>query len=88
MLIFLVASILLPATAPVSIAPSGKTACWVSLDVCNAKGSFLSAQADTPLLLECVCSPSPLELAELFEDGTSSFVAYLFPIQIERPPRI
>lgn len=85
-LVVLVISIFLPVTGQISVA-AGPTEYLVSLDVCDAAGSFMSASADVPSLLECPVSHAPLELVEYIESSDSFFSPSLFSIQIERPPR-
>ncbi len=84
----LIVSILSPFAAHISISPTGQAKCYVSLDICDASGAFVSSDADTPSLHECACKPTPFESAGYIGTANSSFAPSLFSIQIERPPRV
>ncbi len=84
----LVVAIFSPFTAHISISPADHAKYFVSLDVCNASGLFMSANADTPSLHECTCKPVPFEVAFFIEAENSSFAPFLSSSQIEQPPRV
>jgi hypothetical protein len=81
-------SVFSPSAVHISLSPTDQVKYFVSLDVCNASGSFMSANADTPSLHECPCKPVPFEFAAFFETNASTFALSLFSVQVERPPRI
>jgi len=87
-LLALLVAILSPLTAHVSIPSADHAKYFVTLDVCSASGSFLSANADAPSLLEGFCIPASYEFAEFFQPGSTPPVSSLFSVQIEQPPRI
>ena len=87
-IVALVVSMLSPITAHVTISSHNQEKCIISLDVCNASGSFLSANVNAPSLHECCCKLAPLEFAEFIEANNSFFSPSLFPLKIERPPEV
>ena len=84
----LVVSMLSPITAHVTISSHNQERCIISLNVCNASGSSISANANAPSLHECCCELAPLEFAELIEANNSGFSLSLFLLKIERPPEV
>lgn len=86
-IVALIVSMLSPITAHVTISSHNQEKCIVSLDVCNASGSFISANGDTPLLLESPFKPLSFEFAEYIEPGSFSYTPALYFSQLERPPR-
>ena len=89
-LIMLVAFIVI-VIAPVHINvyqyPDNKTASLLTLDVCNASGSGLSVQADTPWMLDGLFSLFLSEGIYFHEILQPAFHAFLISFQQERPPR-
>jgi hypothetical protein len=83
----LIVSILSPFTAHISIFPTDQAKYFVSLDICDASGAFVSADADTPLLHECACKPVPFECAEYIKGNDLAFIPSLYSIQVEHPPK-
>jgi len=83
----LVISIFAPFTAHIPISRADEAKFFVSLDVCNASGAFMSANADSPLLHECSFNPALFEFAEYIETSNLSFTPSLYFVQLERPPR-
>jgi hypothetical protein len=84
----LLVSILSPLTAHISISPTGQMKYFVSLDVCNAPGTFSSADnANAPALHEGTCNPVPFKFAEFIEAYNSSFNPSFYFIAIDRPPK-
>lgn len=81
-------SLFLPVTAHISIPSANQMKSLVSLDVCNASSSFLSAHADIYGLFECPCDPAPLEVAKYNETEVESFAPSPFSLQIDQPPKI
>jgi len=84
----LVVSMLSPLTTHINVLLHNQEKCIVSLDVCNASGSFIAANDNaTPSLHECCCKLVPFEFTELIEATNSVCSLFLFPFQIDRPPR-
>jgi hypothetical protein len=87
-LIVLGLSLFLPVTVHISLPSANHIKCLVSLDVCNASASFMSAHSDIQGLFECPCDPAPLEGVKQNETEVASFALSLFSLQIEKPPKI
>jgi hypothetical protein len=84
----LVVSLFLPLVFHISVAPTGEVEYLVSLDVCNAVGSFISHNDnDDSAVHECLCRPEPFECAKYIEPNNLSFTPSLYFVQLERPPK-
>ncbi len=86
-IVALVVSMLSPITAHVTIASHNQVKCIASLDVCNASGSFISANPEIPCLYESSCTDCPLQFAEYREPDNMYFSPSWYFVQIERPPK-
>ncbi len=67
--------------------PGNRTASILTLDVCHAAGTALSAQADVPCVLECPCALSLIESSFMYAAANSVFTPFLMAFQQERPPK-
>jgi hypothetical protein len=86
-IVALVVSMISPITAHVTISSHNQEQRIVSLDVCSASGSFISANDNSPSLHECCCTQVPFEFTECIKTNNLSYSPSLFSIQLERPPR-
>jgi hypothetical protein len=84
----LVATIFSPVTVRISRCRLDHEEYLASVDVCSGSGSFVSTVADIPALHECPCVLLPLDASDFFEVGDPSFTSFLFPVPIERPPKV
>ena len=83
----LIFSILSPFAIHISISPADGVKYLVSLDICNASASFVSADTDGPSLHECAFKPASFEFAVYLEPYSPSYVPAFYFSQLERPPR-
>ena len=67
--------------------PGNKTASILTLDVCHASGTALSAQSDIPCVLECPRALSLFERSFIYAASNSAFTPFLIVFQLERPPK-
>ncbi len=64
-----------------------KTTSLLTLNVCHAAGTALSAQADVPCVLQCSCALPVFEISVKHSVVNSVFNPYLSAFQLERPPK-
>jgi len=68
-------------------APSDSGSFLVTLDVCNASGSFLSVNADCPAIQECSLNIVPLVFLEYLDEVRPLFNPSVIISKQERPPQ-
>jgi hypothetical protein len=86
-LLTIMVSIFSPIALHLPMMSSGPVQHFISLDVCNAAGAFISAGTEAPALPEYVWTPVTAALQEFTMTGSLSFVSPLFFSHIEQPPR-
>jgi hypothetical protein len=84
----LVATIFSPVTVRVSRSRGDHEEHFTCVDVCSGSGYSVSTVADIPALHESQCVFLPLHAADCFEAVDASFISFLFPFPIERPPEV
>ncbi len=87
MLVALTMTICAPFTINFHFGPGNKTASFLTLDVCHASGTALSAQADIPGVLECPCALSLFENSFIYSAANFVFIPFLIVFQQDRPPK-
>jgi len=84
----LLVSLATPLLSVRSIESADNTAMLLTLDVCDASGSSLSANQDMPSLYEGTCKILPLEFAGFHKAGKPVFSFLLMPSLEELPPKV
>jgi hypothetical protein len=87
MLVSLVICILSPYTAHVPRSSDDQSRCFVTLDVCDAYASFVSADGNGQCLHEHSCTLLPLSFAGLVDISVYHPKPYTPSYQLERPPK-
>lgn len=86
MLLVLFSAVCSPLTIIAS--PSDSSSFLIALDVCNSSGSFMSVNADSPAIQECLCNLHPLAFVGYMELIDPSYKPTVIPFKQERPPRV
>lgn len=60
----------------------------ISLDVCKASGSAVSAEAKMSVIHECPCKPILPRLIGFYDNPSCLFNPFLIVSEIEHPPRV
>jgi len=62
--------------------------CLIALDVCHSSGSFMSVNADSPLIQECCLNIGSLVFSGYIEEVNSAFNSFVIISKQERPPEV
>ncbi len=83
----LAVSLCVLSSLPINICLLDKGEYIVTLDVCRESGTAVSCYSDTPVIAECTCKVSPLELAGIVESSGQHSGSAVTTFQLDRPPR-